>query len=295
MRRSAFTLVELLVVIAIIAVLASMLLPALGSARERANRIACLSNKRQLGIAVLTYCSDSDGFFPHPVNMSTHQMLDYQKWFQGHNSQLFNGGSSGTLSALAVLAKTGYVHDRAILYEPSYDHCGNTWVDPLTDAEWEAFMAAPIGGPMPGVLSYRRVLTTSDYFYVFKQTDPGETPQYTARNISNIHFFARNWDRDPWGGTTPSYQGAVSPILLSCYNRNEPNYGVSHGGAGVNAFYIDGHARWVPYKEVLGDAGPPPAYYSSYPTEYGDLNVLGTYYPYGGWFSLWARKYAQVN
>jgi prepilin-type processing-associated H-X9-DG protein len=70
---------------------------------------------------------------------------------------------------------------------------------------------------------------------------------------------------------------------------------MSHRGAGVNAFYIDGHARWVSYAEVLGDAGCPPTYYPSYPTAYGDLNVLGTYYPLGGWFCIWARKFAEVN
>lgn len=75
-----FTLVELLVVIAIISLLAAIIVPVFASAREQSRKTACLSNLRQIGMAVLTYSTDFDETHPTMPNAQLGQIITNMGW-----------------------------------------------------------------------------------------------------------------------------------------------------------------------------------------------------------------------
>ena len=75
MKKNGFTLIELLIVVAIIGILASLLMPSLSRAREKTKTAVCISNMRQIGIAVFTYSSSFDGAIP-PNDQFTGLLVD---------------------------------------------------------------------------------------------------------------------------------------------------------------------------------------------------------------------------
>ena len=91
-RSSGFTLIELLTVIAILGVLAGLLLPALGKVKTKGRQVVCLSNMRQLGMAISLFTADHDGTLPQtdenaPAN---------NPWFFAIDPYLQNGATPGS-------------------------------------------------------------------------------------------------------------------------------------------------------------------------------------------------------
>ena len=224
-KVKSFTLIELLVVIAIIAILAAMLLPALGKARDKAKQIFCLNNQKQIGTSLRLYVDDNDEWFPTKTpyfingasGLATTAAPSYSYW------------PSALIHGKYLKHRTG-THNSFDFECPSLDKNPARYVDyVLNGLDGDPSRGSGLQGGSPGADGCKlpQIKNPSEFNTIMDHWDK-TTPSSSTYYGSNVHF-----------PTLATMNSATSYVVNPFSHNNGSNY-----------LFADGHAKWMQFRDV---------------------------------------------
>ena len=220
-RIKGFTLIELLVVIAIIAILAGMLLPALGKAKAKAKGIACLNNLKQTGLAMLLYADENNDFIPRGNGYP---------WFLCYMPYMPEGGTESDYSRIRIYKCGAY---------PNRDPKKRQVITYVINAWKFASITDRVGSEQIGPSKITAFQEPSNSVHIGDNEDGSWRPIVTGFRdaVDNLN--------DVWAPTQTPYDernGRLNKERRVAKNRH---------GQGSQWVFLDGHADLLRSEEVV--------------------------------------------
>ncbi len=225
LRGSGFTLIELLVVIAIIAILASMLLPALARAKSKGKAIQCINNLKQVGLAMIMYSDEFDGFIPRG---------NAQPWFLAYLPYMPEGGKDRDFRQVRIYRCAGY---------PNTDSKRRQIITYVINAWKFTGPNDKTGSEQVGPSKITAFQRPSGTIHLTDNENGAWRPIVTG------YLDAVTDVNDVW---SPTHLPLTEPPAARRLNP-ERRVAANRHTEGVNATFLDGHARYLKARNVVTD------------------------------------------